>query len=112
MTPSWWLNVGRNAHPQIYQTVPCIIAVPVSNDGQERTFSACTHFDDALRQRLKEGRFEMGVLLAVNESLLNQVDVDEKRFKEIIKEVIDACGFDGQNDLGIDFESEDFIFEE
>ena len=47
----------------------------------------------------------MAVLLAVNESLLNGVVVDEDRIEEIIKSVMEMCEFDAKDDLGIDFEA-------
>ncbi len=109
----WWLNVGLKAHPMMYNIVPAIIAEPASNDFQERTFSACTNFDDSLRQRLKEGRFEMAVLLAVNETLLKEAgEVDEGKVKEIINSVMKTFDFDAARDLGIDMDSENLVVED
>ena len=61
----WWKNVGRKIHPMIYPVLPSIIALPPSNAFLEHIFSACTWFDDPLRQRLKDKHFEMAVLIAV-----------------------------------------------
>ena len=109
----WWLSVGRKAYPMIYNIVPAIIAEPGSNDFQERTFSACTHFDDPLRQSLKVGRFEMAVLLAVNESLLKKnVVADEKEVNEIINSVVELLQFDAARDLGIDMNAENLVVED
>ncbi len=105
----WWRVVGRKVYAQIYPVVPPVIAVPSSNDFQERTFSACTFFDDVLRQRLKEGRFEMAVLLAKNESLLNKTEIDDDRAKDIIRSVMEVM--EGL-DLGIDLESEALVCED
>ena len=56
---------------------------------QERTFSTCTWFDDALRQRLKEGRFEMAVLLAVNNAFLEDGSIpSEEEMKKIVEKVV------------------------
>lgn len=87
----WWLNVGFQQHREIYFVVPSIIAVPGSNAFQERVFSACTFFDDVLRQRLSDMRFEMSVLIAVNENLLNETEsVTEERADEIVQHIIDT----------------------
>ena len=47
-----------------------MIPVSSSNGYQDRVFSACTYFDGDLKQRLKDTRYEMKVLTAVNEQLL------------------------------------------
>ena len=65
----WWKNRGIGLFPHVVVAVPSIIAVPSSNGHQERTFSTCTYFDDELRSRLKEERFEMAVLIAVNKTM-------------------------------------------
>jgi hypothetical protein len=55
----WWLHVvsvGR--HTLVYLVLPAIIALPRSNAFLGRIFSACTWFDDPLRQRLKDDCFE------------------------------------------------------
>ena len=61
--------------------------MPASNAFVERIFSACTWFDDPLRQRLKPAHFVMSVLLAVNEAMLIEtVPTDEEA--QAIVEVI------------------------
>ena len=84
----WWNEVGRRNHPQVFPVFPIIISLPASNDFQERIFSACTWFDDPLRQRLRDTRFEMAVLLAVNESLLSCDVPSEEKAKEIVARVV------------------------
>ena len=84
----WWRNVGRKRHYLVFLVVPSIIALPSSNGFQERIFSACTWFDNPLRQSLKSTRFEMAVLLAVNKSLLCCKVFSEEKFEEITKNVI------------------------
>ena len=62
----WWISVGGSNGSmwrQIYPVVPAIISVPAANGFMERTFSACTNFDNELCQRLNARRFEMAVLL-------------------------------------------------
>ena len=84
----WWVKVGRGKNPLFFLVVPAIIALPAANSFQERIFSACTHFNDPLRQSLKEARFEMAVLLSVNESLLSGTVPTEEEAKEIVKDVV------------------------
>ncbi len=43
--------------------------LPAANAFLERMFSTATWFDDLLRQNLGHDRFEMGVLLGVNQDL-------------------------------------------
>jgi len=93
----WWVKVGRKAHPLVFLVVPAIIALPASNGFQERTFSTCTYFDDPLRQRLKNSRFEMALLLAVNEELLTGKVPSDEEAKEIVKKVV--ANFDEDIDL-------------
>ena len=84
----WWRNVGRKRHYLVFLVVPSIIALPSFNGFQERIFSACTWFDNPLRQSLKSTRFEMAVLLAVNESLLCNKVPSEDELEEIVKNVV------------------------
>ena len=84
----WWHNVGRGIHKKVFYVAPVIIALPTHNGFQERTFSICTWFDSPIRQRLKGSRFEMAVLLAVNESLLSCEVPSEDKAKEIVKNAI------------------------
>ena len=84
----WWRNVGRKHHHLVFLVVSEIIALPSSNGFQERIFSACTWFDNPLRQSLKSTRFEMAVLLAVNESLLCNKVPSEDELEEIVRNVV------------------------
>ena len=69
----WWDKVGCQAYQLIFPAVPLVIPVPSSNGYQERVFSACTYFDGDLKQRLKDTRYEMKVLTAVNEQLVDDL---------------------------------------
>ena len=85
----WWLHVvsvGR--HTLVYLVLPAIIALPRSNAFLERIFSACTWFDDPLRQSLTDNRFEKAVLVAVNESLISGVSTTKENAKVMVKTVI------------------------
>jgi hypothetical protein len=101
----WWINVGKEKHPLFYIIVPAVLATPASNDFQERIFSCCTHFSNPLRQSLKDGRFEMAVLLAVNQRLLKQDTVSDEEVKEIIKVVVSKL----EGETGLDPDSDDFV---
>jgi hypothetical protein len=110
----WWKSVGRDKHPLVYTVALSIIALPASNAFLERIFSTCTRFDDPLRNRLKAKRFEMTVLLAVNEVLLDNsgnVPTDEEA-QNIVEKVISIFDkdpfFDAAIDLGIDPNDDDF----
>ena len=83
----WWLH-SRSNHSIVYVAVPTLVSLPNSNAFQERTFSTCTYFDDPLRQRLKRERFEMAVLLAVNEALLKTEVPSEADAKQIVSKVL------------------------
>jgi hypothetical protein len=65
----WWKSKGKGLFPHVAVAVPSIMAIPASNAHQERTFSACTHFDDGLRSRLDAEKFEMAVLVAINKAM-------------------------------------------
>ena len=45
------------------------LSIPPSNGFQERVFSACTYFECAIQSRQKDEKYEMKVLLSVNERL-------------------------------------------
>ena len=97
--------------------MPPMIALPSNNGFQERIFSACTHFDNPIRQRLKESRFEMAVLLAVNESILKcEIPTNEKA-QEIVEKVIKRFEdttdqmFVAADTMGIDPEAPNFLME-
>ena len=84
----WWDKVGRKSHKKVFCVAPIVIALPTHNGYQERTFSICTWFNSPIRQRLEGSRFEMAVLLAVNEALLSCDVPTEDEAKEIVKEVV------------------------
>ena len=99
----------------IYFVVPLTNSLSSHNGFQERIRSACTWFDSPLRQSLKDKRFEMAVLLAVNESLLAcEVPSDEKA-KEMVEKVIanfeKDIVFDASADLGLDLLADTFVEE-
>lgn len=111
----WWKSVGRSSASQFSKIYPVFVIVsslPAANGFQERTFSICTVFDDSLRQRLKPKRFEMAVLLAVNEALRKWEPVSDEEAKEIVEKVIATFStspeFDAAEDLGLDPEADDF----
>ena len=87
-----------------------MLACPSANGLQERIFSACTWFDNPLRQSLTDKRFEMAVLLAVNESLLQCNVPSEEEARKIVARVI------AKFDLSIVFddspEAEEIIIED
>lgn len=84
----WWKCVGRDKYRLVFLTVPSILSVPSANDFQERVFSTCTWFDDPLRQRMKYERYEMSVLLAVNEELLRCKVPSDDETEEIVENVL------------------------
>lgn len=94
---SRWLNVGREKHSLVFLVEPSIVSLPAANAFQERVFSACTHFDDPLRQRLKEARFEMAVLLSINQSLLSDTVPAEDEAKKIVEDIV--AKFDADSEL-------------
>jgi len=98
----WWKEVGQVKHDLVYLVAPPIIAIPSSNGLLERIFSSCSWFDDSLHQSLKPRRFEMAILMSVNESFLDNGDYvpSEERAQDIVQSVIDI--FEGDDDLGFD----------
>ena len=70
----WWHVVGRKGHVIVFCAVPQIILISFSNVYQKRVFSACTYFDNTLRLNLKDERYEMKVLIAVNEHLMDDLN--------------------------------------
>lgn len=84
----WWANEGKKLHPLIVLAVPPILSLPASNGHQERTFSVCQHFNNELRQRLKDERFEMSVLLAVNKEYASLKIPTKEEAVAIIADVI------------------------
>ena len=81
-------KVGQKSHKKVFYVAPIIIALPTHNGFQERTFSVCTWFDSPIRQKLEGSRFEMAVLLAVNEGILSCDVPTEDEAKEIVKKVV------------------------
>ena len=50
--------------------------------------SACTWFDDPVRQRLRDNRFEKAVLVAVDECLISGVSATKERVKAIVEKAV------------------------
>ena len=84
----WWINVGHRENCLVYLVVPLIITLPSMNSFQECIFSTCTWFDNPLCQRLHNGRFDMAVILDVNEALLTCKIPSEEEAKKIVERVI------------------------
>lgn len=101
----WWKSEGRKRFPLIFLILPSVLSVPASNAFQERIFSCCTYFDNPLRQSLKDGRFEMAVLLAVNQNILRKGKVSEEEVEKIVDNVMKQ--FEGET--GLDPTAEDFV---
>ena len=91
--------------------LPSIIALPPSNAFLERIFSACTWFDDPLRQKLQDKRFEMAVLIAVNDKLLNGVVPSEKSVEEIVESVLTLLDKEGNLIGGLDEEAKNLLLD-
>ena len=83
---------NQKMHRHLYLTLPKILSLPSSNMFLERIFSTCTWFDSHLRQRLADERFEMAVLIAVNDALISGVVPTEDEAKEIVENVIATFG--------------------
>ena len=49
-----WRNIDHDKHPLVYFSVPATILLPVSDAFQERSFSACTVFDNPIHQHLTD----------------------------------------------------------
>ena len=88
---------------------PSIIALPPSNTFLELIFSACTWFDDPLRQRLKGKRFEMAFLISVNDNLINGVVPSEKKVQEIIESIVTLFDKEGEPIGGLDEEAKNLL---
>lgn len=113
----WWKNVGMVKYPLLFPVAPPALAIPTHNAFLERIFSVCTWFDDPIRQRLKFPKFEMSVLLAVNETFLSNEVPTEDEAKEIVKKAISILQkadptLDVALDLGLDLEANDFQADE
>ena len=83
--------------------------IGLSNTFLERIFSACTWFDDHLRQSLQDKRFEMAVLIAVNNNLLNGVVPPEKTVTEIIESVLTLLNKEGDLIGGLDEDAKNLL---
>lgn len=112
----WWKAGGREKYSLVYLVVPIIIALDSTNAFQERIFSTCTWFDDPLRQSLKDGRFEMAVLLAANDALISKFDTPtEDQAKDIVAKAIQKLSRVSDDSspshfhVGLDADAEDFI---
>ena len=84
----WWKNVGRKKFEYIFLAVPSIMSLPASNAHQERTFSMCTHFNDELRGRLRDDKFEQSVIIAVNKGFTKIKVPTEEEATVIIAETV------------------------
>lgn len=84
----YWKNVGKKRFPLFAIAVPSIMSLPGSNAHQERTFSTCTHFNDTLRARLKDDKFEMSVIIAANKSITSAKIPTEEEAKAIIANTV------------------------
>ena len=109
----WWKNVGSKKHPLVILVALVILTLPPTNAYQEHIFSTCTYFDDPLRQNLKFSRFEMSVLLAVNQAFLRNRIPSFEEVKSIVERVIamfekDASIVDAADELGFDVDAENF----
>lgn len=111
----WWKEEGNSVYYHIFVAILGILGLPSTNAHQERTFSTCTWFDDALRQRLKEGRFEMAVLLAVNNAFLEDGSMpSDEEMKAIVEKVVKIYDDDSLLrvdlvELGLDANADDFL---
>ena len=111
----WWKEEGKILYYEIFVAILGILGLPSTNAHQERTFSTCTWFDDALRQSLKEGRFEMAVLLAVNNAFLEDGSIpSEEEMKKIVEKVVRIYDNDSLRrkdlvELGLDADADDFL---
>ena len=113
----WWLNVGSSStsrYRDIYPLFTIVSALPAANGFQERTFSICTVFDHHLRQNMKPCRFEMSVLLAVNDGLMTKGVASEEEAKAIVLKVLERYNTtpDAAKQLGIDPDAADFTAED
>jgi len=68
----WWEDCGKEQFPLIYPIACRILALPDSNGGQERTFSAATWMDGKLNSQQSDLTFQMKVLLYKNQQFLNE----------------------------------------
>ena len=73
----WWKTQDKTEYWDVFVAGLPTMALPAANAFLERMFSTATWFDDPLRQSLGHDRFEMGVLLGVNQDLRNLRDTDE-----------------------------------
>ena len=110
----WWSSVGRKDHKKALYVAPILTALPSHNGFQERTFSICTWFDNPIRQRLNGARFEMTVLIAVNEGTFSCEVPSGDKAKKIVEKVITkykemSTDFNAEADIGVDPDLEGFL---
>jgi hypothetical protein len=104
----WWANEGKKIHPLLAIAIAPILSLPASNGHQERTFSVCQHFNNELRQSLKDERFEMSVLLAVNKEYAGIKIPTEEEAVAIVADVISGI----EEEMGsVDGDEHDNILE-
>ena len=66
----WWERFGKTTYPMMYPIAISILAVPESNDGQERTFSMGTWNDTPLKRRQKDATLQQKAVLTVNKKFI------------------------------------------
>lgn len=101
----WWRNVGKKTFNFIAIAVPSIMAMPASNAHQERTFSICTHFNDELRNRLRDDRFEQSILIAVNKRMSSIEIPTEEEAAAIIADTVTMIEKENADDFETVLES-------
>ena len=101
----WWKCVGCKKWPEVYLVFCIWIALPNSNSFQERIFSLYTWFDNPLRQSLKETRFEMAVLLAVNDAFICTETPTDAETVEIMKTIVATFEKELGSDVVADLQS-------
>eukprot|EP00956_Cyclotella_meneghiniana_P031764 scaffold84530_cov61-Cyclotella_meneghiniana.AAC.3 len=86
--------------------VPSILSIPAANDYQERIFSICQWMDVQRRGKAKDSRFEMSVLIAVNEVLLKSEVSSDEEAQAIVEKVSEMFNY---SCIGIDPDDANFI---
>ena len=66
----WWERFGKTTHPMMCPIAVSILAVPESNDGQERTVSMGTWNDTPLKRRQKDATLQQKAVLTVNKKFI------------------------------------------
>jgi len=74
----WWVK-EKNSYPHLYTAAMVILAKPITNAFQERTFSIGTWHDTLLNQRTHESTFEMRVLDSLNANMVEEYKKSKKK---------------------------------